>query len=56
MSTDLFLGGLASLVLAAGIIVALTTGSRGEYPDGEVENDNRKDKSRRSKSDGRPNH
>ena len=43
MSTEIFLGGLALLILAATIIVALTTGDR-SY-------DNRNPSARNSKSD-----
>ncbi len=48
MSTDIFVGGLASLVLAAVIIVLLTTTTQGKHP-GMY--DKRSDNDRNSKSD-----
>ncbi|NNK15917.1 MAG: hypothetical protein HKP51_03310 [Sulfitobacter sp.] len=51
MTTDLFLGGLASLILVAIIIVTLTTNNRREISDNNDGFPNRSDKGRKSKSD-----
>lgn len=51
MSTDIFLGGLASLILVAIIIVTLTTSKRGEYSGSNDKYQKRPDNGRNSKSD-----
>ena len=51
MTTDLFLGGLASLILVAIIIVTLTTSNRTEISDGNDGYSKRSDNDRKSKSD-----
>lgn len=51
MSTDIFLGGLASLILVAVIIVTLTTGKRSEYSARNDKYEKRPDNGRAPKSD-----
>jgi len=41
MSTELFFGVLASLILAAVIIVAMTTNEKGDIPHNKEDKDNR---------------
>lgn len=55
MSAELFLGGLASLILSAVIIVMLTGNKRGEYPEGSWQKDKTAEKSRRSTTNRRSN-
>lgn len=57
MSTESLLGGVASLILAAGIILALTSGKRGNYPKGNNTFDERAKNVRQARANrsGTPN-